>query len=49
MCVEGDVQSIVAILGDVEHTGAEIFGSLCSLEGDQCQHQAGSRVRDGLK
>lgn len=35
MSVEGDVQGIVVVFRDVEHAGAEVFGSLSSLVGDQ--------------
>jgi len=49
MSVERHAQSIVVVFRNVEHAGAEVFGSLSSFVGDQLQHHAGSRVRDRLE
>lgn len=44
--IEGDIHGIMAILRDIEHTGAEILGALSGLERNELKKLAGGGVGD---
>ena len=47
--VKRDIQGVVAVLGDIEHTSTEVLGTLKSLEGNQFEKLASSGVLDSFE
>lgn len=33
VCIERDAEGIMAVLGDIQHSGTEILGTLCGFKG----------------
>lgn len=49
MGVQGSVQRIVVVLGDVKHAGTEVLGSVGSLEREQLKDSSNNWILDSFK
>jgi len=49
MGVQGNVQSVMPVLSDVEHASAEVLCALGGLERDELEQGAGSGIGNGVE